>query len=308
MQHPPAEVVASGPVTAPLPPLVDSHCHLAWKNLAGDLDGVVARMRAAGVLQAVVVATTPEDAATTRAIAAAHAGLHPTAGLHPNDVPADVEGALAGVRARFAESPGAYVAVGETGLDYYRDQVAREPQQRAFDQQLRLARDLDLPAIVHIRDKDGRWEAYDDVARQIEAVHGVRGVIHCYTGDAAHAERYLAAGFAISFSGILTFPKGDNVRAAARAVPLARTLVETDAPFLAPLPHRGQRNEPAYVALTCAALAALHGVDEAEARATTAANARALFRLPPPTALNGAEGAPPRAANGPIAGNSGPAA
>lgn len=277
-------MVASPRVSAALPPLVDSHCHLAWKNLANDLDGVLARMHAAGVLQAVVVATTPQDALTTRAIAAAHAGLYATAGLHPNDVPPEVDAALMAVRARFAEAPGAYVAVGETGLDYYREHVAREPQQRAFDAQLRLARELDLPAIVHIRDKDGRWSAYDDVARQIEAVRGVRGVIHCYTGDAAHAERYLAAGFAISFSGILTFPKGDNVRAAAQAVPLARTLVETDAPFLAPLPHRGQRNEPSYVALTCAALAELKGVGEAEARAATAENARALFRLPPPPA------------------------
>jgi TatD DNase family protein len=174
------------------------------------------------------------------------------------------------------------VGVGETGLDYYRDQVERGPQQEAFAAQLALARSLDLPVIVHIRDKQDRWEAYDDVARQIEAEPGVRGVIHCYTGDAAHARRYLDAGFAISFSGILTFPKGENVRDAARAVPPERTLVETDAPFLAPLPHRGHTNEPSFVALTCRAWATLKGLSEAEARALTAANARVLFGLPEP--------------------------
>lgn len=267
-------------MSQPLPPLVDSHCHLTWPHFEADVEGVLSRMHAAGVAQAVVVATTPQDGRRARALCAGRAGLYPTVGLHPNDVPADVDGTLADLARALEEGEGAYCAVGETGLDYYRQEVPREAQQRCFHEQLALARARDLPAIVHIRDKDGRWEAYDDVARQLEAVPGVRGVIHCYTGDPAHAERYLAAGFAISFSGILTFPKGDNVRASALAVPLGRTLVETDAPFLAPLPHRGQRNEPAYVAHTCAALAALKGVSEAEAREVTARNARALFGLP----------------------------
>jgi len=269
-------------MTLALPPLVDSHCHLGWPNLAGDLDGVLARMAQAGVAQAVVVATTPEDAPRVRELCAGRAGLFPTAGLHPNDVPEDVAGALTEIERLHREGRGTWVGVGETGLDYYRDQVERGPQQEAFAAQLALARALDLPVIVHIRDKEGRLEAYDDVARQIEAEPGVRGVIHCYTGDAAHARRYLDAGFAISFSGILTFPKGENVRQAARSVPPERTLVETDAPFLAPLPHRGKTNEPSFVALTCRAWAELKGLPEAEARRVTAANARALFRLPEP--------------------------
>jgi TatD DNase family protein len=267
-----------------LPPLVDSHCHLGWPELVGDLDGVLARMEAAGVGQAVVVATTPEDAPGVRALCAGRPNLFPTAGLHPNDVPADVDAALAAIASLHHGDRGTWVAVGETGLDYYRDRVERAPQQRAFAAQLRLARELDLPAIVHIRDKDGRWDAYDDVARLIEAEPGVRGVIHCFTGDGAHAERYLDAGFMISFSGILTFPRGENVRAAARAVPPERTLVETDAPFLAPMPHRGATCEPAHVALTCLAWAGLKGLGEAEARTVTAANARALFGLPAPRA------------------------
>jgi TatD DNase family protein len=264
---------------------VDSHCHLTWETYGAEVDQVVARMRAAGVTQAVVVATTPEDSEPVRELCERHAGLFPTAGLHPNDVPADLGAALAALERLHGGSPGTWVGVGETGLDYYRDAVARGPQQESFAAQLDLARRMDLPAIVHVRDRDGRWDAYDDVARAIEAVPGVRGVIHCYTGDAAHAERYLAAGFYVSFAGILTFPKGENVRAAARAVPPERTLVETDAPFLAPIPHRGSRNEPAFVAETCRAWAALRGLDEAEARGVTAANARRLFRLP------GAEGA-----------------
>jgi TatD DNase family protein len=242
-------------------------------------------MRAAGVAQAVVVATTPADSARTLDLCRGRAGLFPTAGLHPNDVPEDFDAdALERCFAPGAAPEGArgYVAVGETGLDYYRDAVPRARQQEAFEAQLALARRHDLPVIIHIRDQDGRWEAYDDVATTLERAGAARGVIHCYTGDPAHAERYLALGFYVSFSGILTFPKGENVRASARAVPLARTLIETDAPFLAPLPQRGARNEPGFVAHTCAALARLKGVPEAEARRTTAANARALFRLPPP--------------------------
>jgi TatD DNase family protein len=269
---------------AMLPPLVDSHCHLAWPELVADLDGVLARMQTAGVAQAVVVATTPEDAPGVGALCAGRPGLFPTAGLHPNDVPQDVDAALTAIAGLHRARAAAWVGVGETGLDYYRDRVERASQQRAFAAQLRLARELDLPAIVHIRDKDGRFDAYEDVARLIEAEPGVRGVIHCFTGEAVHARRYLDAGFFISFSGILTFPKGGNVRAAALAVPPERTLVETDAPFLAPLPHRGATCEPAHVAITCRAWAALKGLGEAEARAVTAANARALFRLPEPHA------------------------
>ncbi len=271
-------------MTAPLPPLVDSHCHLTWPAFAETLPAVLGRMRAAGVLQAVVVATTPEDARPVAELCASQPGLYPTAGLHPNDVPADLGRALGALEQHVAAVGPALVAIGETGLDYYRDAVARGPQQESFRAQLDLARRLGLPVVVHIRDRDGRTDAYDDVARAIGATPGARGVIHCYTGGPAHAEAYLEAGFSISFSGILTFPKADNVRASLAVVPLARALVETDAPFLAPLPHRGQRNEPAYVALTCAALAALKGVSESQARAATAGNARALFGLPEPAA------------------------
>ncbi len=269
------------PVPPGLPPLVDSHCHLTWESFAPDLDAVVARARAGGVLQSVVVATSAETAEKAAALCRGREGLFPTAGVHPNDLPDPWREAFDRVAALLRR--GGFVGVGETGLDYYRDRVLPAAQRECFLAHARLARDLDLPVIVHIRDKDDRVAAYDDVATLLAEVRGVRGVIHCFTGDVEHARRYLDLGLCVSWSGILTFPKGENVREAARAVPLSRTLVETDAPFLAPIPHRGERNEPLFVADTARALATLLGVPEAEARATTAANARALFRLPDPT-------------------------
>ena len=264
--------------SAPLSPLVDSHCHLTWDGLRGDVDGVVARARAAGVTQMVVVATDEHTAEGAAAICEGREGLFPTAGLHPNDLPEDWPASFRKVEALLRT--GRFVGVGETGLDRYRDAVDPAPQRDAFRAHVELARALDLPVIVHLRDQEGRWDAYDDAGDILASVPGVRGVIHCYTGDAAHARRYLGLGLSISFSGILTFPKGENVREAARAVPIERTLVETDAPFLAPLPHRGARCEPAFVADTARRLATVKGLSEEDVRRITTANARALFRLP----------------------------
>ncbi len=266
------------PPTAGLPPLVDTHCHLTWDSLRDETDAIVARARAAGVEQMVVVATDARSAEASAAACAGRPGLFPTAGLHPNDVPADYDAEWARLEALLRS--GRFVAVGETGLDTYRDAVTPARQETSFRAHLALARELDLPVIVHIRDKDGRADAYDRVGDLIGEFPGVRGVIHCYTGDAAHATRYLAQGFHVSFSGIITFPKGENVREAARVVPIERALVETDAPFLAPIPHRGARNEPAFVAATAKRLAEVKGLSEADVRRITTRNARALFRLP----------------------------
>ena len=261
-----------------LPDLVDSHCHLTWESFDDDREAVIGRMTEAGVRQAVVVATGVDDARAVGAVCDAHEGLYPTAGIHPNDLPEDLDGALTALEELLRD--GGRVAVGETGLDYYRDRVPPETQRRAFEAQIRMALRWDLPVIVHIRDQEGRQAAYDDVATCIEAHEGLRGVIHCFTGSAEHARRYVDAGFYVSFSGILTFPKGENVREAARAVPIEQTLVETDAPFLAPKPYRGKRNEPAYVAEVARALGPLKGLSEADVRRITSRNARKLFRLP----------------------------
>ncbi len=266
------------PMPQDLPPLVDSHCHLTWESYDEDRDAVIGRMAEEGVEQAVVVATSVANARECAALCDAHEGLYPTAGIHPNDVPDDLDAALAELDEVLLG--GGFVAVGETGLDYYRDNTVPERQQRSFRHHCRRALENDLPVIVHIRDRDGSWQAFDDVGDIIEEFPGLRGVIHCYTGDPAHARRYLDAGFVISFAGILTFPKGDNVRESALAVPIEETLVETDAPFLAPVPRRGKRNEPAYVAHTARSLAELKGLSEADVRRITTRNARRLFRLP----------------------------
>ncbi len=261
-----------------LPDLVDSHCHLTWDDFQDDLDPVLSRMASAGVRQALVVATGVSDARRAFALCRERTGLYPTAGIHPNDVPPDDAAALDELEALVRE--GGFVAVGETGLDYYRDRVDRARQGRAFARQAALARDLDLPVIVHVRDQPGRLDAYEDVARTIESTPGVRGVMHCFTGDPAFAARFVALGFYVSWSGILTFPKGEGVRASAAAVPVERALVETDAPFLAPVPHRGHRNEPSFVAEVAKTLAAVKGLSEADVRRITTRNARSLFRLP----------------------------
>ena len=271
---------AEGAGTVALPPLVDSHCHLTWDSLRGDLPGVVARARGAGVEQMVVVATDADTATAALEASRAFAGLYPTSGMHPNDLPPPEAWGDAFARVEAQLRSGAFLGIGETGLDYYRDAVTPALQRRSFLAHAALARALDLPVIVHIRDQDGRFQAYDDAADVLREVPGVRGVVHCFTGDAAHARTYLELGLSISFSGIVTFPKGENVREAARAVPLDRMLVETDAPFLAPIPHRGARNEPAFVAATARCLAEVKSVSEAEMRSATTSNARALFRLP----------------------------
>lgn len=260
-------------------PLVDSHCHLTWPDFEPDLDAVIERMHAVGVERAVCVATDPKSAARAREIADRFDVIHPTAGLHPNDLQDEWRDDFADIEARLRD--GRAIAVGETGLDYYRDWVPAERQRTSFARHATLARELDLPLIVHIRDQDGRWGAYDDVDLLLEETRCTRGVIHCYTGDVAHAERYLARGFLVSFSGIVTFKGAQNVRDAAKATPLDRVLVETDAPFLSPEPHRKvKRCEPAFVRNTAERLAEVKGVALRELARVTTDNARRLFRLP----------------------------
>jgi TatD DNase family protein len=272
--------IERGPAPAPTPPapLVDTHCHLAWDSFRDDLEAVLARAREAGVAQMVVVGTDPATAEASAAVCRGREGLYPTTGVHPNDLPDDWKDAFARVEAQ-ARSEG-FVAIGETGLDYYRDDAPASRQRESFAAHADLARSLDLPVIVHVRDRDGSVAAYDDAEAVLRGAPGVRGVLHCYTGDAPHAKRYLDLGLFVSFSGILTFPKGENVREAARVVPIDRALVETDAPFLAPVPRRGGRNEPAFVADTARRLAEVKGLSEEDVRRATTSNARSLFRLP----------------------------
>jgi TatD DNase family protein len=254
-------------------PFIDSHAHLADDAFDTDRDEVVARARAAGAEAIVCIGESLDAAARARDLARRHAGVVAfTAGVHPHDAAAfDPIGDPERIAAMV--SAGA-VAIGECGLDYHYDHSPRELQRRAFAAQLALARDARRPVVVHTR------EAEDDTrAMVLEAgAAGVRGVLHCFTGSRALAEAALSVGWYVSFAGIVTFRKWTD-EALLRLVPPDRLLVESDAPYLAPVPNRGRRNEPAWVAHTVERLAAARDVDAATLGAATAANARRLFGL-----------------------------
>jgi TatD DNase family protein len=252
---------------------VDSHAHLADPAFAGDRDGVLARARAAGAQAIVCIGESLDAAARARSIAAAHPGfVHHTAGVHPHDALGfDPDRDLP----RIADevSAGA-VAVGECGLDYHYDHSPRDRQRLAFGAQLTVARQLGRPVVVHTREAEADTRAMIADA----GADGVRGVLHCFTGSVALAEAGLEAGWYVSFSGIVTFRRWAD-EALLRLVPDDRLLVESDAPYLAPVPHRGRRNEPAWVSHTVVRLAEVRGTTAAALGATTAENARRLFGL-----------------------------
>jgi TatD DNase family protein len=258
--------------------MIDSHCHLADAAFAGDLEAVVARARDAGVEQALVMlaAGDEREAAQARRALQLWPGVRVAIGVHPHTAHAfadDPSRAAHLVRAEAESTPWAR-AVGEIGLDYHYDFSPRDVQQRVFRAQIHLARDLGWPVVIHTREADA-----DTVQILREEGGGVlRGVLHCFTGDAALARAGLDLGFQISVAGILTFPKAGALRDTVKGVPLDRLLVETDSPYLAPVPHRGRRNEPAYVARVVSALAEIHAVAPEDVARRTAANFRSLFR------------------------------
>jgi len=232
--------------------VIDSHAHLAMFDEA-ERDDVLARAVAAGVRTVLVPATGPGDLDEVAGMGERWPGRVVTAlGFHPHEASLfDHE-----ARRRLAQAVRreGVVAIGEIGLDYHYDHSPREDQARAFAWQLGLARESGLPVVLHHR------EAWDDFLRLLDGCGGVRGVAHSFTEGGDGARQVVARGLHVGISGMVTFPKGDNVRAAAQAVPADRLLVETDSPYLAPVPHRGRRNEPAYVTLVAAALARARGV------------------------------------------------
>jgi TatD DNase family protein len=258
--------------------MIDSHCHLADEAFAADLDEVVARGRAAGLERAMVILAAGDEteAAQARRVEELWPEVRVAIGVHPHQAHAFAgrsQRAADVVREQLASTPAAR-AIGEIGLDYHYDFSPKHVQQTVFRAQVRLARELDRPVVIHTREADE-----DTIAiLRDEGGGSVRGVLHCFTGDAALARAGLDLGFYISLAGIITFPKAGELRDTARAVPLDRLLTETDSPFLAPVPHRGQRNEPAFVAHVVAALAALHQVDAGEMAGRTDANFHTLFR------------------------------
>jgi TatD DNase family protein len=243
----------------------DHHCHLP----AGDAaTGVISDARSAGVGVLINVGTDVEDSRRAISVAEAHDGVWATAGVHPHEA----SGGIDGLEALIEHND--VVAVGETGLDYHYDHSPRPVQRRAFAAQVELANRRGLPLVVHSR------SAWEDTFLVLDR-EGVpsRTVMHCFTGGPDEAEECLRRGVVLSFSGIVTFPKADEVRDAARVCPLDRLLVETDSPYLAPVPHRGHKNRPALVGVVGAAVAAAKGLDVAEVEAATFLRTRSFYGL-----------------------------
>ena len=259
--------------------LIDSHCHLTDGRFDDDRSPVLVHAAAVGVTDVVTIAS---DVADSRAVVdlvgrtRAASGVGPrvwgTVGVHPHEAQASTDADVDQVRALSA-SPG-IVAIGETGLDFHYDHSPRAIQLRRFEQQIELAADLDLPVVVHSRSAEA-----DTIGVLRSLPPGLSGVLHCFTSGPELLEAGLAAGWYVSFSGIVSFKKYDGAELV-RQVPADRLLVETDAPYLAPVPYRGKRNEPAYVSHVAAAVAGHRGEDPSTLSASTAANARRFYALP----------------------------
>lgn len=254
--------------------LIDTHCHLDEDAFAVDRDEVLRRAADAGLAAVITIGTTAESSRQAVELAARYPLVHAAVGIQPNYVaqaqPGDWE-----IIEQLATRP-KVVALGETGLDRYWDYAPIDQQRDYFARHIELSKRLDRPFVVHCRDAEA-----DVVAQLREAAADgpLRGVMHSFTGTRETAEACLALGLYISFAGMVTFRKNHELRAAAAAVPRDRLLIETDSPYLAPIPHRGKRNEPAHVKYTAAVLAEVHGLTPDELAALTTRNARELFRL-----------------------------
>ena len=251
--------------------LIDSHCHLDFPYLSEQIDDVLGRARAAGIGVLVTISTRVRDFATVRAIAEAHDDVYCTVGTHPHNAAEELDVTLDELIA-LARHP-KVVGIGEAGLDYHYDNSPRADQARSFRLHIAAARETGLPLVIHTREAD------EDTASILEEETGKGAfsfVLHCFTAGRGLAERGLALGGYVSFSGVVTFKNAEELRKIARDVPEERLLVETDAPFLAPEPRRGERNEPAFVVHTAARLAGLRGVSEAQIARQTSDN---FFRL-----------------------------
>jgi len=256
--------------------LVDTHCHLADPKLRDDVEGILARAREAGVRTVISVGAigSIETDRLTVEIANNHDDVYAAVGVHPHDAKDCDPARIARLR-ELAHSP-KVVAIGESGLDFHYMHSPQPAQEASLRSHLELAADFDKPIVIHCRDAETRLLA---IIREV-GISKRGGVIHCFTGDAAAAREFLAHGFHISFSGILTFKNAAAIREAARMVPDDRVMVETDAPYLAPEPYRGQRNEPAYVTRTLEAMARVRGIDAVALATMTSDNAARLFALP----------------------------
>ncbi len=258
--------------------LIDSHCHLDYLARNGDLEEIVGRARRAGVSAMVTICTKLSEFDTVRSIAQRYPEVSCSVGVHPHE--AEQEGQESPDLLRELAKLPEVVGIGETGLDYVYEHSPREAQQRSFRSHIAAARETGLPLIVHTRDADADTVA---ILREEVEAGAVTGVIHCFSAGPELAEAALELGFYIGVSGIMTFKKAEELRETLRRVPLERLLVETDAPYLAPVPQRGKQNEPAFVVHTAAALAELKAVEADELAAVTTQNFYTLFSRAPRT-------------------------
>lgn len=249
--------------------VVDSHCHLDDRVFDEDREAVIERALAAGVVSLLAIGTGkgPPDLEAGVRLAEAHEPVFATAGVHPHDARKAIEGTWDRMRALLSHPK--VLAVGEIGLDYHYDNSPRECQREVFAEQLKIAAAARRPVIIHTREA---WEDTFRILREHWSAAGLGGIMHCFSGGPEEAEQALEMGFYLSLGGVVTFPKAERVRAAAKMAPRERLLVETDAPYLAPAPHRGKRNEPAFVLETVRKLAEIRGETQDEVAESTTAN------------------------------------
>jgi TatD DNase family protein len=261
---------------------IDSHAHLEGKRFDPDREQVLERARAAGVetILAIGIGDGPGTLDCAIKLAEQYPQLHATIGIHPHEAQLATEAAFQELE-QLSKHP-KVIAWGEIGLDYFYDHSPREVQARVFIQQMEMARAAKLPIVIHCRPSDNSENAWDDtlsLIREHWVATGLGGILHCFTGGKEHARAALDMGFLISFAGNITFPKAENIRDAASEVPLDRMLIETDSPFLAPIPHRGKRNEPAYVVEVARKLAEIRQISPEEVGAQTAETFCRFFSL-----------------------------
>jgi TatD DNase family protein len=258
-------------VTAP--DLFDTHAHLHFPEFAGDLDAVLERARVAGVRRILTIGTDVPTSRAAAALAFREPNVWAAVGIHPHEAADADEASLAEIE-RLAGGP-RVVAIGETGLDFFRNLAPREAQERALRSQLALARRTRKPVLIHCR--DAHEETLSILGAADVSEHG--GIMHCFSGDVGIARRCLDLGLLLSLAGPVTYPKPGALPEVAKFVPADRLVVETDCPFLPPQPYRGKRNEPAYLAITAARVAELRGEPLADLAARMSENARSLLRL-----------------------------
>lgn len=263
--------------------LVDSHCHLNYKGLREDEGAVIGRARAAGVGTMLTINTKLREFDECLRIAEANADIYASVGIHPHEAENEPNVALGELTKRAAHPK--VVGIGESGLDYYYDNAPRDLQQANFRTHIRAARETGLPVIIHTRDADEDCVAI--LGQEIAEGGPFKGLIHCFTASQWLADEVLAMGLSISISGIVTFKSAKDLQATVKALPMDRLLVETDAPFLAPVPHRGKVCEPAFVADTARFVADLKGVSFEELQEVTTANFFRLFDKAKPSARAG---------------------